>query len=95
MSGAPKKDQGPKPRVIKLGQGVKLGPELRRMAAEVALGQSKGAKEGWRLRAKHVVVGHWKMQAYGEGRKLRKRIWVEPYWRGPEGDQAWAEVLSA
>jgi len=80
---------------IKLGHGVHLGPELRRMAAEVALGSSKNAREGWQLRTKHVVQGHWKMQAYGEGLKLRKRIWITPYWRGPEGEAAWAEVLDA
>ena len=31
-----------------------------------------------------VVTGHWKMQVYGAGRTLRKRIFVQPYWRGPE-----------
>lgn len=31
-----------------------------------------------------VVAGHHKMQAIGQGRTGRKRIYVEPYWRGPE-----------
>lgn len=31
-----------------------------------------------------VVSGHWKMQPYGPGRSERKRIFIEPYWRGPE-----------
>lgn len=31
-----------------------------------------------------VVAGHWKHQPYGPGLSLRKVIWVEPYWRGPE-----------
>lgn len=31
-----------------------------------------------------VVTGHWKMQAHGPGRTERKRIFIEPYWRGPE-----------
>lgn len=31
-----------------------------------------------------VVAGHWKMQPYGPGRAERKRIFIEPYWRGPE-----------
>lgn len=31
-----------------------------------------------------VVAGHWKMQVHGAGRTERKRIFVEPYWRGPE-----------
>jgi hypothetical protein len=31
-----------------------------------------------------LVAGHLKRQVHGEGRLLRKLIWVEPYWRGPE-----------
>lgn len=31
-----------------------------------------------------LVRGHWKAQAHGPGRALRKYIHVEPYWRGPE-----------
>lgn len=33
---------------------------------------------------RHLVRGHWKMQAYGPERKESKHIFVEPYWRGPE-----------
>lgn len=31
-----------------------------------------------------LVRGHWKRQAHGPARSLRKFIFVEPYWRGPE-----------
>lgn len=31
------------------------------------------------------VRGHYKRQVIGVGRSGRKVIWVEPYWRGPEG----------
>jgi hypothetical protein len=31
-----------------------------------------------------IVAGHWKMQVHGPQRSARKRIFVEPYWRGPE-----------
>lgn len=31
-----------------------------------------------------LVCGHWKGQPYGTGSQLRKHIWIEPYWRGPE-----------
>lgn len=32
-----------------------------------------------------LVRGHWKMQPHGTGRDQRKLIFVEPYWRGPDG----------
>lgn len=37
-----------------------------------------------KLAHRHVVRGHWRNQVYGEGRALRKRVWIEPFWRGPE-----------
>lgn len=37
-----------------------------------------------KLNVQCLVAGHYKLQPYGDGRLLRKRIHVEPYWRGPE-----------
>lgn len=31
-----------------------------------------------------LVRGHYKRQAHGPGASMRKVIWIEPYWRGPE-----------
>jgi hypothetical protein len=31
-----------------------------------------------------LVTGHWKGQPYGPRNTLRKRIWRQPFWRGPE-----------
>lgn len=31
-----------------------------------------------------LVSGHWKQQPYGPQASLRKTIWLEPYWRGPD-----------
>lgn len=39
-----------------------------------------------------LVRGHWKMQAHGKGRELRKLVHVEPYWRGPEDAPVSARV---
>ena len=88
-------DDGIWPRTWIFGQDVKLRPELRRMAKEFALVQSPHKIEGWEVRVQHVVRGHWKMQAHGEARALRKRLWIEPYWRGPEGAAAWAHLYTA
>jgi len=76
------------------GREVKLQPEIRRMATEVALGHTRGAKEGWKVRMRHVVRGHRKEQPFGAGRAERREIWICPYWRGPEGEAAWAHLYT-
>lgn len=78
----------PVPTTWMLGREVKLAPELRRMASEVA----SGDREGWKLRMRYCVRGHWRWQACGEGLRDRKRIFIEPYWKGPEGAAAWQHI---
>ncbi len=75
-----------------VSRDVKIDRPLRDLAKEVALGQTKHAVKGWSLRLKHVVRGHWKLQPYGSHLGHRKRIWVEPYIRGPEGAEAWSHM---
>jgi hypothetical protein len=65
------KQLDPKRRIY-LGRGVR--PELD---------EHESAK-GRPLEVRVRVQGHWKKQAHGEGRALRKTIWVQPYWRGPD-----------
>lgn len=31
-----------------------------------------------------LVRGHWRMQRHGPGLSLKKPIWLQPFWRGPE-----------
>lgn len=45
-------------------------------------GDSEGSKG--KVTVRTLVSGHWRNQPVGEGRKERKRIWIEPHWRGPE-----------
>ena len=40
--------------------------------------------DGSKLTVQCVVTGHWRNQACGKGMQDRKRIFIEPYWRGPE-----------
>jgi hypothetical protein len=81
------------PKQWEFGKDVILSPELRRSAAEIALGRShKHAVDGWKLRARFTVRGHWRNQAYGEGRALRMRKWIAPHWRGPSEAEAWAHI---
>jgi len=70
-----------------LGQDIKLDAELRGAASQMARPKGQQRAE-WSLQSQHVVRGHWKEQAYGPGRSLRKRIRIEPYWRGPRLSEA-------
>ena len=40
---------------------------------------------GRKYKHRWVVNGHWRNQAHGKGYKKRKRVWVNPYLKGPEG----------
>jgi hypothetical protein len=39
---------------------------------------------GGPLTVQHFVRGHWRNQAHGAGRSLRKQIRIEGFWKGPE-----------
>lgn len=41
-------------------------------------------KLGRVVQKQFTVRGHWRNQAYGTGRKLRKIIWIEPFMKGPD-----------
>ncbi len=93
--GKPRMKKGPPvtwPTTWVVSRDVKIDRALRDIAKEVALGRTKHAIKGWSLRMKHVVRGHWKMQPHGSHLGHRKRIWVEPYIRGPEGSEAWSHI---
>lgn len=53
--------------------------DLREIVREhLASGRKGGAP-----RVQFVVRGHWRNQAHGAGRALRRRQWIEPFWKGP------------
>lgn len=66
-----------------VGKSVRLEPNLRR-----AFIASEGSGARWKLAQRFIVRGHWRRQAYGEGRALRKDLWIEPYFKGPEDIEA-------
>lgn len=80
-------------RYQKLGSIVKLPQQLIESASAYA---HKGVvPAAWKLRTKHTVRGHWRNQACGPGMKLRKRIWVEPYWKGPDTAEEMERIYKA
>lgn len=48
------------------------------------------ASSGHLLEKRFIVRGHYRNQAHGTQRALRKRIWIQPYWKGPE----WSERMN-
>ena len=55
---------------------VVLGPGVARMEG--------GAAAGTPMLRRTLVQGHWKQQPHGPGNALRKMMWIQPYWRGPD-----------
>ena len=43
-----------------------------------------GTKKGHVLTVQSMTAGHWRWQPHGPQHTLRKHIWIQPYWRGPE-----------
>lgn len=86
----------PTPRVFTVERTVKLSQEIRRAAQVVVAGETDPL---WKLQNRHVVRGHWRWQPIGhrlpegvEGPQNAKKTWIEPYWKGPEGAEAWRHV---
>lgn len=62
-----------------VGRTVRLDGALRKAMQECA-----GDAARWHVAQRYVVRGHWRNQAYGEGRLLRRRQWIAPHYKGPE-----------
>lgn len=64
--------------------GRRIGGELDENITRTTTSEER------KLTKRCIVRGHFKMQVHGEKRSLRKRIWVKPFWRGPE----WSEIVA-
>lgn len=66
--------------------GRKLALEVEEQVKELNFdhGESTPTGRHWQLDRQVWVRGHWKNQFYGEGRLLRKMIWIKPYLKGPD-----------
>lgn len=56
-----------------------------RLRREVAADTSAGAGDDSYYQHRFLVAGHWRNQAYGPGRQLRRPMWIHTYEKGPEG----------
>lgn len=68
----------PEFRVFTMGSPVYV--DVRPALAEYLSGRKSASPS-----VQFLVRGHWRNQAYGEQRLLRKLLWIEPFWKGPDG----------
>ena len=59
--------------------GIDLRDEVRRICAG-----EKSERGGHSPTVQFLVRGHWRNQAVGVRHSEHKRIWIEPFWKGPE-----------
>lgn len=77
----------PRPNIWIIGKEIQLDRELKE-AARAWTDAQGGDKAAWRIKKRFTVRGHWRNQACGPGRQERKRIWIQPFWKGPkEGEK--------
>ncbi len=76
-TGEARKSKTPKAWTFKLTRDVKV--DCREWVRAYVRGDSES-----RPYVQSLVRGHHKLQAHGPGSLLRKRIHIEPYWRGDE-----------
>ena len=65
-------------RTFRVGSNVPVIPEIE----DYVLG--KGTGTGNKLTYRTVVRGHWRDQAHGPGRALRRQKWIAPHVRGAD-----------
>jgi hypothetical protein len=64
-------------RIFDIGTSVVIDQEFK---SYVTTGKGTGASLSYRV----LVRGHWRNQAHGPGRALRRMKWIEPHIRGAE-----------
>jgi hypothetical protein len=64
--------------VFEVGRAIKLDGATRAACREGT------GTAGWKLIHKFLVRGHWRNQVYGEGRALRRRQFIQPFYKGPK-----------
>lgn len=84
----------PRPEIFVVGREVTLSPMLRAVSQEGKLGAPI-----WKLKHRFTVIGHWRWQPIGsplaagiEGPRNARKTWIMPYWKGPEGAEAWQHL---
>lgn len=73
----PTGDRGARRRVEREVPGLRV----LELASGASVTRDTNGSVEWSRR--WMVRGHWRLQPHGEGRALRKAIWIDPYVKGP------------
>lgn len=65
-----------------VGSDIRISQNLLEASRDWARAKQGGGGE-WTIKKRFTVRGHWRNQPYGEGKKLKKKIWIAPHWKGP------------
>lgn len=81
------RDGEPAHRIVNVGRPLTVDcRDAVRRYIEEGKGKRKGGHGAYSPPTVQVLVrGHWRWQAHGPRQSLRKHMWIEPFWRGPEG----------
>lgn len=94
LKGKKRKKRNPEPTTFIVGSDIKIGPDLIGAARDWSRSR-QGSSNQWTIKKRFTVRGHWRSQPHGKGKKLRKRIWIEPHWKGPKQGDRLPRVYSA
>lgn len=70
------------PQIWVIGREIKLDRGLLESAKAWSLSRDGVNTSGWRIQSRFTVRGHWRNQAHGPERSLRRLTWIQPYWKG-------------
>jgi hypothetical protein len=73
-----------KAKLAKLGRSYTLNVPVKIDVVKHVRNYVNGTNTERLFTMRWLVRGHRKNQAYGLNRTLRKSLWIEPYWKGPE-----------
>lgn len=90
----PDRDSHLRPTTWIIGRQVKIASELIASAKDLGQAANGTPRANWTVRFRHIVRGHMRLQACGPQHSMRKTIWIEPFWRGPEDAAAWSHVYA-
>lgn len=74
---------------------ARFGRRGTRRCYEVSNAQGREGPPLWKVEHRFIVRGHWRNQAVGPGRAERRKTWIAPHWKGPEGAEAWRHIYKA